>query len=973
MTVEMTFGAWLKRRRRQLDLTQKELARRASCAEGTIRKIESDTRRPSKQLAQLIAAHLDLPPQQQATFVTFARSQAYSAEMGAALTAMETATQQPQPLANGENLASEIITVRHNLPVQPTPFIGRLAELTTLNELLVRPNTQLITIVGPGGMGKTRLALAYAEQFVETQPAASLPFPHGVFFINLAPLSEAEQIVPALADGLDFQLQGGGRSPRQQLLDYLRHKQMLLLFDNFEHLLDGVDLLSDILQAAPEVQLLVTSRERLRLRAEQLYPIKGLTFSDNTNKAIVETAAGRLFLQAARRNQPDFALHDDNDLAYLAHICRLVAGMPLALELAASWVDVLPLAKIAAELQQGLNFLETDLRDMPARQRSIRAVINVSWQKLSAKEQEIFAQFSIFRGGFTRKAAQAITGATSRLLSRLNGKSFLQYDPERDRYQIHELLRQYGAEKLAANPQSDTTIRDHHSLYYCTEVGKRASDLRGPRQQTALAQIEADKDNMRVAWHWAAQQKHWQQIGRAVNALNWFYLLQGRYEEGAQACSQVSGNLDETVFLQESSIAISKLLAQTLVWQGNFAWILGNRDTGVAYLQQSLSLLKNQPQYDREAQLVKAHALHILGLFSDYYDADLDVAKEMMEQSLALYQAAGDAWGEAWCLRYLGSTLQRLNFKDTARNYLERSLTSFRIIGDKTEIAMSLYYLCYMAIVEGEYEKAEQLGQESLILNKAIGIPFGKAQSLNILAWAAVLQGQSAQADSYFEEVLRIAHDMGDIFNRFPAIIGQSCIQLHQGKYAQARTLAQKAFALKRGKNRYNRYFLSALGEVALALGEYDVARRYLQENIATFTPGEQHFRIETQGVLGVTLLKLGYLEQALQQFYEALQLTLHTHSYSLPFLLAGIALFLAERGDKERAIILYTWAESHPLISVSRWFADVYGRSIETAVAALPSNIAKEAKIQGWALDGWQTAESLLTELTELGGKERP
>ena len=849
----------------------------------------------------------------------------------------------------------------HNLPSQPTPFIGRSADLAALDTLFADPNTRLVTIVAAGGMGKTRLALAWAERVAEVGDST-----HGVFFINLAPLSEAEQIVPALADGLDFQLQGGERSPRQQLLDYLRHKQMLLLFDNFEHLLDGVDLLSDILQAAPEVQLLVTSRERLHLRAEQLYPIKGLTFSDNTNKAIVETAAGRLFLQAARRNQPYFALHDDNDLAYLAHICRLVAGMPLALELAASWVDVLPLAKIAAELQQGLNFLETDLRDMPVRQRSIRAVINVSWQKLSAKEQEIFAQFSIFRGGFTRKAAQAITEATSRLLSRLNGKSFLQYDPERDRYQIHELLRQYGAEKLAANPQSDTTIRDHHSLYYCTEVGKRASDLRGPRQQTALAQIEADKDNMRVAWHWAAQQKHWPLLGKSVNALHWFYLLRGRYEEGMAACRQVSTQFDVVALSQELDSAIPRILAQIWVWQANFAWILGDGEAGVVDLQQSLALLEKQPHYDREIQLVKAHALHILGLFSDYYDDDLDAGREMMEQSLALYQNIGDQWGEAWCLRYLGSTMQRLNFKDEARDCLERSLALFRVLGDKIEIAMSLHFLSFMAIAEGHYQQATQLGQESLTINEGIDASFGKAQSLAILAWTTLTQGQLVQAGSYFEGALAIANDMGDIFNRYSAIIGQSCIQLHQGEYEEARTLAQEAFALKRSQLRYNRYFLSALGDTALALGEYDVARRYFQENVAAFTSGEQHFLIEARSVLGVTLLKLGYLEQARQQFYGALQLTLHTRSYSLPFLLAGIALFLAERGDKERAIALYTWAESHPLISVSRWFADVYGRSIATATSTLPSNIVKKAKTQGWALDGWQTAESLLHELGE-------
>jgi predicted ATPase len=294
--------------------------------------------------------------------------------------------------------------------------------------------------------------------------------------------------VPAVADALNFPLQGDGRSPQQRLLDYLRQKKILLLLDNFEHLLDGVNLVTNILQPAPDVQILVTSRERLHLRVEQVYPIEGLEFPDwatvspsGENEDAQRYTAVQLFLQSARRNQPDFVLHAKDDLTYLAHICRIVAGMPLALELAASWVDMLPLSEIAAELQKGLDFLETDIRDMPERHRSIRTAIDYSWQKLDEKERAIFAKLSVFRGGFTREAAQAVAGANLRPLARLVSKSLVQAGREEGRYQIHELLRQYGAEKLEESGE-ETAVRQKHSHFYCAALHSWEAELKSARQ-----------------------------------------------------------------------------------------------------------------------------------------------------------------------------------------------------------------------------------------------------------------------------------------------------------------------------------------------------------------------------------------------------------------------------------------------------------------------------------------------------------
>jgi predicted ATPase len=336
---------------------------------------------------------------------------------------------------------------------------------------------RLLTIVGPGGLGKTRLALACAAQVLGDSNGVPSAFPHGLYFVNLAPLSEAAHIVPTLADAMHFPLQGGERdqrSPKQQVLDYLREKRMLLVLDNFEHLLEGANLVADILQTAAQVKILVTSRERLHLRQEQVYPIQGLEFPETILKQASEFleeaeayAAVKLFIQAAQRTRPDFHFNGSDDLTNLARICRLVEGMPLALELAAAWVDTLPLATIAREIQASLDFLESEMRDAPVRHRSIRAAIDCSWQKLMAAEQTIFAQLSVFRGGFTRQAGQTITSASLPLLARLVNKSFLQYYPARDRYQMHELMRQFGMEKLATDREAETALRNQHSAYYC--------------------------------------------------------------------------------------------------------------------------------------------------------------------------------------------------------------------------------------------------------------------------------------------------------------------------------------------------------------------------------------------------------------------------------------------------------------------------------------------------------------------------
>jgi predicted ATPase len=368
----------------------------------------------------------------------------------------------------------------NNLPVQATPFIGREAELAALDTFMANPDMRLVTIVGPGGMGKTRLALETAHRQLEN-------FEHGVWFSSLAKLSSPDEIVPATAQALQFNFYEGG-TPKQQLLDYFRNKSLLLVMDNYEHLLDRAGLVTDVLQNAPQVKVVVTSREPLRLIEEQLFPLRGLTFSGEA--VAEEDEAVQLFLERAHRLRPDLTFKP-TDIPHITAICRQVDGMPLGLELAAAWVDTFSLADIAAELQQSLDLLESDLRNIADRHRSLRAVFEASWDRLQSNEQQLFAQMSVFRGGFSRTAAWEICApqlsqpAFHRLLATLTRKSFLKHDMENGRYDIHELMRQYEAEKLAEDENLETAVRHRHAVYFCEYLHQLGEDLKGSRQMEA--------------------------------------------------------------------------------------------------------------------------------------------------------------------------------------------------------------------------------------------------------------------------------------------------------------------------------------------------------------------------------------------------------------------------------------------------------------------------------------------------------
>jgi non-specific serine/threonine protein kinase len=375
--------------------------------------------------------------------------------------------------------------VAHNLPVQTTSFIGRASELADIKRLLLEePNCRLLNLAGPGGIGKTRLALATAAQLLET-------FPDGTSFVSLAPVGEIDDIVPAIAAALRFSFYGR-TDPKDQLLDYLSQKQLLLVVDNFEHLLDGADLLSDILSQAPEVTLLATSRERLHLQEEWVYEVPGLAFPagggqtsegadamspPESSEVLTSYSAVELFTQRARQITASFAPSTD-EMADIGRICQLVEGMPLGLELAAPWIRTLSCREIAAEIERSLDFLTTSLRNMPERHRSLRVVFEQTWGRLSDGEHAVLQQLSVFRGGCTREAAEQVTGATLPVLSSLVDKALLRRT-NLGRYELHELIRQFAEAQLQTEPAAVEQAQQRHRDYFIAFLEARTAGVRG--------------------------------------------------------------------------------------------------------------------------------------------------------------------------------------------------------------------------------------------------------------------------------------------------------------------------------------------------------------------------------------------------------------------------------------------------------------------------------------------------------------
>ena len=582
-----TFGEWLRHERDQYKLTREEFARRVGCSVALLRKIEDGERRPSAQIAELIANCLEIPANERKTFIRVARG-----ELG-----MDRLSLKPKPVSS-PNISSP----KTNLPIFPTPLIGREHELERLSELLHDPQCRLLTLVGTGGIGKTRLAIETATQ-MENE------FADGVYFIPLAPVNSSRYIVPVIADSIGFNFQGANPTdPKTQLLNYLKEKQILLLVDNLEHLLNEqsiTELLAELMQQAPRIKLITTSRESLNLQGEWVFEVHGLPIPENED---MEGNSVELFLQRARRAHVGFTA-SIKDYPAILRICTLVDGIPLGIELAATWVRTLSCVEIAKEIERGLDFLSVSVRDLPARHRSMRAVFDHSWKLLSEDEQSVLARLSVFRGGFSLEAAEQIAGATLFMLSSLVTKSLIRRSGE-GRYDLHELLRQYAKSRAQADPNDYDALEACHSAYYLKFVHSLEQPLTGPNQLSARAEFVANMENVRPAWEYAVRHDQIELIRGSINSFWNFFETHTWFHEGLATFGLAA---DE---IERSCGGVSKMDATHLILyeylrccQGWCYLHVGKSEEARPMLIEGVDTLRSMGAYDELNR-----SLHYLGV-----------------------------------------------------------------------------------------------------------------------------------------------------------------------------------------------------------------------------------------------------------------------------------------------------------------------------------------------------------------------
>jgi len=675
------------------------------------------------------------------------------------------------------------IPVKHNLPVELRPFFNREQELAEIRYLLLdKPGCRLLTLVGPGGMGKTRLATQAAMQAMQA-------FPDGIYMAPLAPIDSASLLVPTIADALKFPFRGRAE-PKVQLLNYLREKEMLLVLDNFEHVLEGAGLLVDILYTAPAIKLLVTSRERLNLHEEWVREIGGLCYpapdeirAPAAGPALEDYPAVCLFVENARRTLPGYTLSDGDQRA-VVRICELVEGMPLSLELASAWVSLMPAREIAQEIDRNLDFLSTTLRNIPERHRSVRALFEHSYQRLSEEERRVVRRLSIFRGSFDREAAEQVAGASLALLAALVNKSMLRGHPS-GRYDQHELLRQFVLDKLEEEPVENEQAHDRHCSYYAAFLQARESHLRGAGQDQALDEIGAEIDDVRAAWRWAVAHDKVAELRQALESLYLYYDARSWVQEGEEAFRVAADSLRKTV---EGGAELDLLtLAQLLGRQGRFTYRLGRYREAKKLIEESLHILDElEAGGHADGRIEKAFSLRSLGSVLRG-DGEYQRAYDLYQESLAIYREYGDDLGTAGVLKQLGIVAGSRGAYDEAERLLKEALELYRAMGDQYGIANILNDMGIVADRTGQYAEAQRLYQECLAIRRRIGHRWGVGTTLNNLGYLAFAQGQYAEAKPLLEEGLTIQRDVGDLYNIANCLSNLGATVRELGDYEQAR------------------------------------------------------------------------------------------------------------------------------------------------------------------------------------------
>ena len=749
------------------------------------------------------------------------------------------------PMPETDALYARIRAAREHraapLPVEPAPFIGREAELAEIGRLLLQRGCRLVTVVGLGGSGKTRLAVEAARR-ANTEQAVE--FLNGVHFVPLPEVGTVDAIAPALVEVLA--ITGGGQSrPRRQLVDYLQGKEMLLVLDNFEHLQQGVQQLVEILAHAPGVKMLVTSREPLQVEQEWRVVMDGMTYpSRPEDDGFASYDAVQLFVQAARQVQPDFAVTDSNRHD-IWRLCRAVEGMPLALTLAAPWLRATDIAAIVQEVETGLEILASELRNIPARQRSLRVVCEHSWQLLARRERELLASLAVFRGGCTLEAAHAVAGATLAQMAALVDRSFVRHSRDssgdhrsaKSRYTLHELIRQFANGKLAEIDVGIATLAAAHSRYFAEWVQTCYSRYLAGKFPQVIADLAVERDNVRAAWFWLVE----------------------RVRDDA-AAAEDAGCLETLA-----------RFALVLAWSSRKST---HHLEGLELLEaasQALALAQEAAEAHTELQRILdgvAARLQIYRATLLYYTGAYVETQQRIEDALPLVHAAGWVADEALALDTLAKCVRRRGDYAAAKTLAARTKALYASINDEVGRMQGVVAVAVVAADEGDYVLAEAAGQEAIDFYAQLNDTASLTLTQSNLANTFIRQEKYAAAQPLLEGAYARASAEGNLFSLMMTATNLAAVADGIGDDAQAERYAREALARAReiGDRRWSAVNLNRLSRIAIRKGAWQIAEDNAQAALALTRAIPSEIDIMSDlSCLAQTWARRGKLEPALR------------------------------------------------------------------------------------------------------------
>jgi predicted ATPase/DNA-binding XRE family transcriptional regulator len=808
MTTETSFGRWLSARRRLLDLTQDELAQRVGCSIVTIRKLEADERRPSKQIAERLAAALEVAHLDHSAFVAFAR-------LGS----------RPESAARSSLVApflpKHTLPQRTNLIMPLTPLIGRAQDVAAVRNLLIELQVRLLTLIGSPGIGKTRLAIAVAGELQDA-------FPDGVHIVALAPISDSALVIPTIARALGV-TEVGTETVLETVKRFLADRQILLVLDNFEQVGAAAPAVAELLMACPGVQALVTSRIALRVRGERLYPVPPLLLPNLARLPPVADLAGiptvALFLERAQAVMPGFAISETNAAA-IAAICVRLDGLPLAIELAAARIRVFAPEALLTRLNDPLKLLTGGARDLPTRQQTLRATVDWSYHLLDAGEQTLFARLGVFVGGCSLEAAEAICPLDERLpidvadgIMSLLDKSLVRQVEGADgepRFTLLEMIREYALDRLAVSGEAER-IRRRHAAYYLALARTAEPQLRGMDQVAWMNRIEQELGNLRAAIDWyhaladGAEQELW-----LLGSLWTFWVIHCHFAEGRT-------HYEAALAREDGNAALAPARALALLGAGFLAH-LSSRAEGAA-----------------------------LG-----------------EQSLALYQQLGDQWGIALALNLLGNCASSLYQNDPARatTLLEESLKLSRLIGDPWCLGLAYQNLIGVYMWRENDERARLLLEEYVMLNQGMRQPYFMAGAYLHLGTVEFRNGEYAQAQSYFQQSIILCRELGDIQHVGHALHALGNIATAQQDYLSAAHFYAESLVIRRelGERLNIAWLHLDLGYLAFYQDDTDRALMLFMESLSVLWEArDQEGIVHCFVALGVWASAQGQAERAVR------------------------------------------------------------------------------------------------------------